>query len=211
MRIRIARVLPTVVLAAMLTACTQNDMGSEYEEIAEEKTNLVFYGPGLNGGYRQFLTGKSPRYDTVTIGIYGPGSGSFPRAQIVLHEAAPQRHFLTAPSLSKYVAKREFFKGRDITPGKEGETNNAAGSIRYLTFLADTMPCVAFVQFMGVRDEGGLGDKRLLGFYCRGEGQPAISAGEAVEIVKTIGHRKHGAPEPPKGWDGARSKVSPLS
>lgn len=208
---RIARVAPPLVLAAMLGACAASDMGMEFEEIPEENSNLVFYGPGLDGGYRNFLTGKSPQFDTITVGMYGPRRGGFPRALLRLDEAAPQRHFLTEPALSRYVAEMEFFKGRKIAPGGEGKTRNPAGDIRYLTFLADAMPCVAFMQFMGFRDEGGLGDKRLSGFYCRGEGKPAISAGEAVEIVQAIGHREHGAPEPPAGWGGAKNKVSPAS
>ena len=196
----IARVSPALVLAAMLAACAANDMGMEFAEIGEADSNLVFYGPGLDGGYRKFLIAKNPQFDTITVGIYGPRRGGFPRAQIVLYEGAPGRYFPTAPELSRYLAETEFFKGRKIIPGQEDNTRNAAGDIRYLTFMADAIPCIAFQQFMGFRDDGGMGTKRLSGYYCRGEGKPTISAGEAVEIVNTIGHRKHGVPEPPKGW-----------
>ena len=195
----IARGLLPLMLAAALAACVANDMGMEFEEIAEADSSIVFYGPGLDGGYRKFLTAQTAQFDTITVGIYGPRRGAFPRAQIQLHELAPRRYFPSALSLSDYVEETEFFQGRKIAPGAEGETRNAAGSIRYLTLRADAMPCVAFVEIIGGRGTGGMGSKRLSGFYCRETGA-AITAGEAVGIVQAIGHRKYGAPKPPPGW-----------
>lgn len=195
----IARGLLPLMLAAALAACVANDMGMEFEEIAEADSSIVFYGPGLEGGYRKFLTAQTPQFDTITVGLYGPRRGVFPRAQIQLYELAPRRFFPSTLSLSDYVEETEFFKGRKITPGEEGETRNAAGSVRYLTLRADAMPCVTFVEIIGSRDMGGMGSKNLSGFYCRERGA-AITAGEAEKIVQAIGHRKYGAPDPPKGW-----------
>ncbi len=187
------------LLGAMLASCVAGDMGAEVEEISEAESGIVFYGPGLDGGFRRFLTTQTPQFDTITAGDYGPRRGGFPRAQIQLYELSPRRYFPSALTLSTLVEESAFFKGRKIVPGEEGETRNAAGRIEYLTFLADAMPCVAFLEIIGAGNAGGLGAKRLSGFYCRENG-PAITAGEAVVIVQAIGHREHGAPDPPKGW-----------
>ena len=197
---RIARGSVLLALAIMLGACAAyRDRGPGYADFDEAKSDLVFYGPGLDGGNRKFLTDSNARFDRIIFATYGPRHGGFPQAQIQLFELPRGGNVSTAPALSKYIAEGELSRGRKITPGKEGQTSNAAGRIRYLTFMASDNPCIAFLQFMGMRTAGGLGDKQLIGYYCKRQGRPLTSR-ESKEILRAIGHREHGAPKPPPEW-----------
>ncbi len=197
-----ARLLLALAGPAIVGACTGADIGAEYIEVSEAESELLFYGPGLAGGYRQFLTGQDQHYVRRTIATYGPQRGEFPFARIYLSETPPQRHFTRALPVEKTIEQWGWFKNKTIEIGASDATANAIGRIEFVTMTADGVACMVWLQTFGPREGTGVGTRLLNGYYCKGEG-PMIATAEAEAIVKVVGHRRYGAVEPPAGWSAA--------
>lgn len=200
--IRYARMLPVLIIVALVGACAATDIGPEYAEVSEEESALQFYGPGLAGGFRQFLSGQDSRFVHRTFATYGPKFGEFPFAQMYFVEAPPDKHFTRAPAADATFKNWDWFNNKTVKTGIRGETVNALGRVEFATASADGIACVAWLQTLGRRDDGGVGTMLLNGYYCRGEG-PMLSEAEAEMIVKRIGHREYGAVAAPQGWGGS--------
>ena len=191
--------LLALTVSVLAGGCTIADIGPEYVEVSEEQSGLLFYGPGLAGGFRQFLAGHDQNYVRQTVATYGPKAGEFPFAQMFFSETPPDRHFARAPRVEESIEEWGWFRSRTIRVGAKGDAVNAIGRIDYAAATADAIACVVWIQTFGPREGGGVGTRLLSGFYCRGEG-PMFSADEAESIVRLVGHRKYGVVEPPAGW-----------
>jgi len=194
-----AWLLLALAISALAGACTAADIGPEYVEVSEEESELLFYGPGLAGGFRQFLTGQDQHFVRRTIASYGPKRGEFPFAAIYFSETPPQRHFTRVLPVKKTIEQWGWFENKSIEFGASGATANTIGRIEFAAATADGVACVIWLQMFGPREGTSAGTRLLNGYYCRGEG-PMISAAEAESIVKLVGHRKYGAVEPPARW-----------
>lgn len=199
--IRIVRCNAVATLALAAAACATDELGPEFREIGEDESGLQFYGPGLAGGYRNFLTGTDDQHVHYTIGIYGPRDGNFPWAQISLVDLPTQRVFTRALPLRESIGERESFAGQEITLGDEGSAINKLGRADYIVFTVDSQSCVAWQQVFGSTYGGGLGRQSLEGTYCT-QGEVPMESSRAAAIVKLTGHRKYGAIDPPAGWPG---------
>jgi hypothetical protein len=188
-----------LAVSALLGSCTGADIGPEYVEVSEEESQLVFYGPGLAGGFRRFLTGQDEHFVRRTIGEYGPRQGEFPFALIYFSETPPTRHFTSVPRVEETVERWGWFSNKTVEIGGSGTAVNGIGRIDYAIATADGIACVVWLQTSGPREGTGVGTLVLNGYYCRGEG-PMMRAPEAESIVKLVGHRKLGAVAPPEGW-----------
>lgn len=196
------KVFASLALSAIVAACAADDLGPQYMEISEEESELLFYGPGLAGGFRQFLTGQDHQFVRRTLATYGPKYGEFPFARMYLAEAPPTRHFTSAPAVEKAFEQWGWFKNKTLEVGTTGDTVNAIGRIDFAAATADGVACVAWLQTFGPREDTGVGTRLLSGYYCKGKG-PMMSAAEAEAIVKLIGHRKIGIVDPPADWTGS--------
>lgn len=200
-----ARLAVIAATVFFLAGCADEALGPEYGEISEEESGLQFYAPGLKGGYRNFIYGQDERYVKRVVGVYGPKQGEFPRGQLVLIEMPPRLYFPRASSPRDTIDDWEQFKNRAITHGTGDTVVNKIGRIGYATFLADNLSCVVFRQIFGTAyGSGGGGTRLIVGYYCKGE-TAIMTEGEAVAIVKAVGHRKHGPIEPPEGWSESLS------
>lgn len=193
---------PALAVCALLSACAAEELGPQFREISEAESGLVFYGPGLGGGYRQFLAGQDARFVNRTLGVYGPRRGEFPFAQIILMETPPNMHFTKAPSPKAMFEMWDWFEGRTITTGQAGSAVNVIGRADYAVATADGVACMAWTQPFGISHDGGVGTRLLAGFYCKGKA-PMMAAAEAESVVKALGHRKVGLPDKPTGWQGS--------
>lgn len=193
--------LLVLALSALAGACSGNDIGTEYIEVSEEESGLQFYGPGLEDGFRRFLAGHDEYFVKRTTATFGPRSGEFPYARMHLSEMPPGRHFTRVASVVEIVDAWGWFEERAVTKGAKGTTVNNIGRIDFVPVVADGVSCVVWRQVWGLRYAQGEGTNLLDGYYCKGEG-PMMSAVEAESIVKLVGHREHGAVDPPSGWPG---------
>ncbi len=196
---RTAMALTALAVSALLGSCTGADIGPEYVEVSEEESQLVFYGPGLAGGFRRFLTGQDGHFVRRTIGEYGPRQGEFPFAMIYLSETPPNRHFTSVPKVEETVEHWGWFSSKSVEIGGVSSAVNGIGRIDYAIASADGIACVVWLQTSGPREGTGVGTLVLNGYYCKGEG-PMMRAPEAESIVRLIGHRKLGAVAAPEGW-----------
>ncbi len=183
------RYLALLTFAAGLGGCAAGELGSQYEEISEAESRLVFAGPGLANGYRQFLYGQNEHYLEISSGMYGPPKGAFPQAYVRLVETPPDRHFTRLPTVSSMIEDYNLFEGKKITRGPGGRAVNAIGSFEYLEFTADALACVVWQQPFGQMDMTGVGNGYFSGYYCR-VGQTMMSPGEASGIPKRMDRRR---------------------
>lgn len=195
---------PVVIAAAMamalfLAGCAEDALGPEYGEISEEESGLQFYAPGLERGYRNIIAGQDAQFIKRMVALYGPKQGEYPHGQLVLIEMPPRRHFTRIDPPRDMIEEWGPFENRVITHGPEGTAVNAIGRIDYAVFQADRLSCVIFRQVFGTVHETGRGTRLLDGYYCKGE-TPMMTKGDAVAIVKAVGHRKYGSITPPEGW-----------
>lgn len=188
---QIPRLLALVVVA-MTAACTQSDLGTEYAEITEAESGLIFHPPGLQDGYRRFISGQNASFDDTTIGVYGPPHGALPQAQIVIIETPPTRHFNKIPEPRSSLKKWNIFEDRTVVFGVTGIANNAIGRAKYAAFTADEMSCVTWTQGIDPRYDRSAGSHMLAGYFCR-DGD-AMTAAQAMEIISQVGHREYGIP-----------------
>lgn len=191
--------LMALAVSALAGGCTGTDIGSEYIEISEDESDLQFYGPGLAGGYRQFITGQNEQYVRQTMATYGPRRGEYPFARIYLSETPPMRHYTRVVPVEETIDHWGWFKSKTVKKGAIGATVNTIGRIDFVTATADGVACVFWLQTFGPRDDGGVGTRVLDGYYCRGQ-SPMISVSEAEAIVRLVGHKEYGAIEAPRGW-----------
>jgi hypothetical protein len=189
----------TVAVSVLAGACSGGDIGAEYANVSEEESRLLFYGPGLAGGYRQILTGTDGKFVRRTVAMYGPTTGTYPHARIYYAEMPPGRQFKRDVTAEDTIRHWGWARNKTVEPGITGTTVNSMGRIGYAVATADGITCLVWRQPMGARDNGGVGTRLLSGYYCRGEGQ-TFSAAEAESIVKLIGHRDYGPVDPPAGW-----------
>lgn len=199
----IGRNLVVIAMAVpFLAACAGESLGPEYREISEEESGLQFYAPGLAGGYRNILSGQDDKFVKRMIAVYGPKQGEFPHGQLILTEMPPGRHFTRIDPPADKIEEWGQFENRQIVRGTTGTAINAIGRIAYAAFQADGMACIIFRQPFGTVYGTGRGTNLLDGYYCKG-GAGMINKGEAVSIVKAIGHRKYGVVSRPSGWPSA--------
>ncbi len=195
------KLMVVAAMALFLAGCADESLGPEYGEIGEEESGLQFYAPGLEGGYRKFIYGQDERYVKQTVGVYGPKQGEFPHGQLILVEMPPRMYFPNVTLPQDTIKDWGQFKNRTITHGPAGAAVNRVGRVEYAIFLADKLSCIVFRQPFGtVYGSGGGGTRLIGGYYCKGEA-PMMTEGEAVAIVKAVGHKKYGAIEPPEGWN----------
>jgi hypothetical protein len=199
---RSAWLLLALAISSLAGACTGADIGSEYIDVSEDESELLFYGPGLAGGYRQFLTGQDEQYVRRTMATYGPQRGEFPFARIYLSETPPMRHFTRVPPVEKTIEQWGWFGNKTVKIGAVDATVNTIGRIDFVTATADGVACVLWLQTFGPREGSGVGTRVLDGYYCRGRG-PMMPVSEAESIVRLVGHKEYGAVEPPAGWSAA--------
>jgi len=192
--------LLALAASALTGACSQTDIGTEYVEVSEQEAGLQFYGPGLAGGYRQFLTGQDEHYVRHTSAAYGPKSGEFPFARMFYSETPPDRYF--ARTMPVEDTLEQWFSDKTIVVGEISSAVNAIGRIDFVTVTVDGAACVVWLQAFGEKEGTGAGTGVINGFYCRGYGS-MMSASEAERIVKLVGHRKYGEVAPPNGWSSA--------
>jgi hypothetical protein len=183
-------------IALFASGCASESLGPEYSEIKEEESGLQFNAPGLEGGYRKFISGQDEKFINRMVGVYGPRQGEFPHGQLVLIEMPPGRHFTRINPPKETIDDWGTFKNRTITHGAEGTAVNSIGRIDYAAFLADNLSCVVFRQPFGTIHDTGRGTRLLDGYYCKGEA-PMMTEGEAEAIIQTIGHRKYGPANSP--------------
>lgn len=193
------RALAAAVLGLALAACASDELGPEFREISESESGLQFYGPGLGGGFRKFLTGTDDQHVRFTVGVYGPRYGEFPWANIRIVVLPTQRVFTRTRPLRETIGTREMFAGQSIALGDEGSTVNRLGRADYILFTADRQSCVAWQQVFGATFGGGLGRQSLDGLYCVGGNAP-MKKHEAAGIVERVGHRDYGSIAPPPDW-----------
>jgi hypothetical protein len=195
------KIVAILALSVIVAACDTDDLGTQYTEIGEEESGLLFYGPGLAGGFRRFLVGHDEHHIKRTTASYGPRAGDLPHAQLYFVEMPPGRHFTRLAPVEDMIESWGFFENKTIVRGGKGSAVNVLGRIDYLTFTADSIACVIWRQPLGIKHDRGVGTILLDGYYCKGEG-PMMSGAEAEIVVKRIGHRKLGIVDPPAGWPG---------
>ena len=183
-------------IALFASGCASESLGPEYSEIKEEESGLQFNAPGLEGGYRKFISGQDEKFINRMVGVYGPRQGEFPHGQLVLIEMPPGRHFTRINPPKETIDDWGPFKNRTINHGPAGTAVNAIGRIDYAAFLADNLSCVVFRQPFGTIHDTGRGTRLLDGYYCKGEA-PMMTEGEAEAIIQTVGHRKYGPANSP--------------
>lgn len=188
---RFRRILAIVVIATTTAACTGSNLGTEYIEISEQESKLLFDGPGLKNGFRRFLTGEDSVFVSRTIGIYGPPRGKLPFAQIMLVETPPGRHIARIDRPRNSIKLWNFFEDKTITLGVTGDATNAISRAKYAAFRADELYCVIWTQGFDARYDQSAGSHLLTGFYCR-DGRAPMLTGEAERIVTLVGHREYG-------------------
>ncbi|UCH75275.1 MAG: hypothetical protein JSU82_05380 [Rhodospirillales bacterium] len=191
-----------IAMCLLAAACADSDMGAEYFEISEEESALQFYGPGLAGGYRQFLTGEDQHFVRRTLATYGPQSGEFPFARMYYSETPPNRYFARSLPIEDTIEQWGWFSDKTVEIGAALETVNAIGRVDFLTLTADGVACVIWLQAFGPAEGTGVGSRLLNGFYCRGPGSMMTNS-EAESIVKLVGHKEYGAVTPPRDWSAA--------
>ena len=196
---RQGKICAILALSAIVAACGTDDLGTQYTEIGEEESGLLFYGPGLAGGFRRFLVGRDEQHIKRTTATYGPRAGDLPHAQLYFVEMPPGRHFTRLSPVEEMIEGWGYFENKTIVQGSKGSAVNVLGRIDHLTFTADGIACVIWRQPLGIKHDRGVGTILLDGYYCKGEG-PMMSAAEAKAILKLIGHRKLGPVKPPPEW-----------
>lgn len=180
-------------LSSLLAGCGAGTLSGDRGEISEAESRLIFHGPGIEGGFRQFFREKMSNGEEWTVGVYGPVSGRLPRAEIVFYRPPPS-YFLGRPAgTGGLVDDFEFFSGRTLVFGESGKATNRIGAAQYQLVAADTMSCVVFEQTFGSRQHGMAGNKALFGFYCR-EFAAELDAEQAERIVAAVGHADYGEP-----------------
>jgi len=196
---RISRLAIRLVLCLSLAGCAAEEIGTEYGTISEAESGILFYGPGLERGYRQFLAGQTSTFVDQTFATYGPPTGEFPRSEIVLIEAPPNRHIARLPVLKNSIDSFGLFKNRAIVTGPGGHVVNAIGDAEYLAFTADRLSGVIWRQTASAFQDGGYGKVLMFGYYCKGEA-PMMTGDEAGSILTRVGHVTYGSIDPPAGW-----------
>ena len=124
MRKAISQMLAVLGLAALIAGCAGDDLGTQFTEISEADSGLLFYGPGLAGGYRRFLTGRDEQHVKRTTGLYGPREGEFPRASMHFMEMPPGRHFTRIAKITDAIEAWGWFKERKTETGAQGTAVN---------------------------------------------------------------------------------------
>lgn len=195
-------ILLALAIAGFAGSCADTDIGPQYVEISERESGLQFYGPGLAGGYRQFLTGRDNHYVLRTLATYGPKSGGFPFARIFYTETPPDRYFARSIRVEDTLKHWGWFSHKAIETGATEDSVNALGRVEFVTVTADGIACVVWIQAFGMGEGTGAGSRLLNGYYCRGRG-PMMTAAEAESIVKLVGHKTYGVVPPPEGWSTA--------
>ena len=192
-----AKLLWILALGGLAASCTPQDLGHQFKEVSEVESKIQFYGPGLEGGYRQFLT-AAPTLTSgrKTVASYGAKQGEFPLAFVAYNEAPPEFKYEFLPSITKVISSMDYFKNRKIVRGEFGFKKNPIGDVEYLPFTADGISCVSWVQAVGQVAFHQVGTALIYGYYCKGEG-PVMSEKEANSIVNLLGHVDHGWIEPP--------------
>ncbi len=185
--------LAAAALSSLLAGCGAGTLSGDSGEISEAESRLVFRGPGIEGGFRQFFREKISSGEEWTVGIYGPVSGRLPRAEIVFYRPPPL-YFLGRPAgPGGLVDDFEFFSGRTLLFGESGKAANRIGAAQYQLVAADDMSCVVFEQPFGSRQHGMAGNKALYGFYCQ-DSAAELGAAQAERIVAAVGHADYGVP-----------------
>ena len=205
------RRLALLLSAAMLAGCAADGgLGDEFSEITEDASKIVFYGPGLSGGYRRFIHNIKERgaLERTTASYVSP-DGPYPRAQIVLAETDDDHYIrgwtVRSPGeLARQVAESQ---GSQWQQDGHGYAGNAIGSVEYIRGRLAQNPCVFFLQRWRQADFEGVNDYRSLmqGYYCGAAGQ-LIDDARATEILQALGHRFEGLPVRPA--DVADSRVT---
>jgi len=179
-----------MLLAVMgLFACqTTSDLGGESVEINEDESDLVFYGPGLDGGYRRLIAGRV-RNSYQIYGIYGPKTGEFPNAEIVYQRIVRNNYFFEKIDIEKEVANWNS-KGRTPKIITKGRTKNSVGFIEYAIYLKGNESCVQLLQVYGRGAESNRlkGDRLIMGYYCD-KGSEPFSVEDAEKIARRVSDR----------------------
>ena len=190
--------LAAAALSGLLAGCGAGTLSGDGREISEAESRLVFDGPDLEGGFRQFFREDPADGAEWIVGVYGPVSGRLPRAELIFYRPPPL-HFLSRPAApGDLVDDFEFFSGRTLYFGETGQATNRIGAAQYRLLTADDMSCVVFILPFGSRQHGMAGNKTLFGFYCR-DAAAQLDAAQVERIVAAVGHADFGAPSPASG------------
>lgn len=183
-------VKPLMLLAVMgLFACqTTSELGGESVEINEDESDLVFYGPGLDGGFRRLIAGRIGNSYQI-YGIYGPKTGEYPNAEIVYQRIVRHNYFFENIDIEEEVAS---WNSKGSTPKiiATGRTKNSVGSIEYATYVKGNESCVQLLQvYGGVAESTRLkGNRLIMGYYCD-QGSEPFSVEDAENIARRVSDR----------------------
>jgi len=186
-----------------LAACdTTSDLGVEFTEITEEESDLVFYGPGLQGGFRRIISGKVPKDDEEkTIAFYGPALGKTPYAEIHHNRITRHNSYFNNIPLDSFAENlmAEIKETSNIPPTlfEKDTAINKLGNIHYLTYLDGDETCISFFQIYG--NYGSSKDRLIAGSYYD-EGTVGFNLSQIKYILSMIGDKKVNTPFKPQSW-----------
>lgn len=201
--------LSALALLSVLAACvTSSDIGKKSEEISEAESDLVFYGPGLEGGFRRIITGMNGPRARQTFAMYGPKKGKTPYANIVMLHVGSLNYYFKKQSIEKTVAIWAQNENNPPSIVDEGYVVNKLGKALYATYMEGGEACVAFILNYGGSEANSLaGNRKMTGHYCD-KRTSNFSHEEVTRILKTLGDKNVKYPEPPIGWVAASSAAA---
>lgn len=179
--------------AVALAGCVSNsEIGNVNEEITEAESDLVFNGPGLEGGFRRILKGYAGNYYTRrTVAFYGPQKGNLPFANIVMLETSESNRYFPKDTVAEALDGWTRYSENKPELGDVHFGTNSLGAADFAAYEDEGAQCLAFTQLFGGKITARGRRSYLAGFYCR-SGDVPISEAEGKEIVGAIGHRDYG-------------------
>jgi len=203
-------ILTGLCTVLLLSGCqTTSDLGGENKEISEAESNIVFYGPGLDGGFRRIISGhdSKTRMDQV-ISIYGPRAGKTPYAEIYYKRITRTNYFFKNLKIDTLIDRvlSDYEDGAVNKPDiiAKGQKKNKLGVIHYATYMLPDEACVMFFQTYGKYADGPnlKGDKLIAGSYCDAASKP-FTDHQVEGVLSMLGDKNSKYPEKPKGWAAA--------
>ncbi len=194
----------------ILAGCQTTPVTSGRVVISEENSKLVFYDPQAVSMRKEFYKQKTSRKGNIAyLGAWTDPSAMFPQTRIEYVELGVGYHFPTTYTPAKNIERLNFGEEAVISSGATGSLKTALGVIRYQFFNIGETGCISFSRTWA---KGHIehktissGNVLILGHHCVSAGQPLLES-RASEIIRSIGVKGEGMPQPSAAWQTARAQ-----
>ncbi|RED54038.1 hypothetical protein [Aestuariispira insulae] len=199
-------------LAALSACVSDSDLGVRNRALTEAESPLVFDYPGIEGGYRKFLAGRSVDYRQKYLQAnYGPKSGAFPSLVLLFWKLTDVEYYYPKRSIDEQMTV--FFD----TPPNHSEPAFVVyteGRADYVTFEDNGGHCMFFVVKWGGHLSSRGGNRELNGLFCD---QSQIDSAKAEKVIKSVQVLNEGEvikvanSEKPKKASGSAGQTSTMT